>query len=91
MNLFFHHGLKNGLSDDWVCEYGKNKYFVGTRYDKAWTLGLSNLGNDAVVYEGEYYCIACDIHLDFRTNLAPLADTKVILVWNLIWFKSEAL
>ena len=46
----------------------------------AWTLGLSNLGNDAVVYEGEYYCIACDIHLGFRTNLAPLADTKVILV-----------
>ena len=45
---------KNGISDGWVCEEGRNKYFVGTRYDKAWALGPSIMGNDAVVYKGKY-------------------------------------
>ena len=37
-----------------ATELGRNKYFVGTRYDKAWVLGPSVMGNDAVVYKSEY-------------------------------------
>ena len=32
----------------------ENKYFVGTRYYKARALGLSFMGYDVVLYEGEY-------------------------------------
>ena len=53
----------------------ENKYFVGTRYDEARALGLNFMGYDAVVCNGN---IARNVHLGFRTNLAPLAGAKFI-------------
>ena len=34
----------NVISDEWACEEGRNKYFDGTRYNRAWVLGRVHHG-----------------------------------------------
>ena len=36
--------LKNVISDEWAREEDRNKYFDGTRYNRAWVLGLVHHG-----------------------------------------------
>ena len=37
-------GSSNVISDEWACEEGRNKYFDGTRYNRAWVLGRVHHG-----------------------------------------------
>ena len=34
------------ISDEWAHEEGRNKYFEGTRYNRAWVLGRGTMGSD---------------------------------------------
>ena len=36
--------LKNVISDEWAREEDRNKYFDGTRYNRAWVLGRVHHG-----------------------------------------------
>ena len=35
---------ENAISDEWTREEGRNKYFNGTRYNRAW-LGRGTMGS----------------------------------------------
>ena len=78
---------QKGISNDWACKLGRNRYFVGKWYDKAWALGASIMGNDAIVYKRKYSTWSPSRPSEPTVNLWLMPSFLLLLVLKFILFE----